>query len=132
MCNHDNYKKNGKDRYGKQRYICKSCGSTMQENYSLRDKRNRLDREKDLKLYQKLVEGKSCRVIGKELSCSKDTVNKRLKKLQEELIYFLLHNPNTTFNQVCEGLLMESSLVERCLMNMVRSIEVEKHTLLAS
>ena len=104
----------------------------MQENYSLRDKRNRLDREKDLKLYQKLVEGKSCRVIGRELDCSKDTVGKRVENLKHEIIYFLVHNPYATFNQVCEGLLMEPSLVERCLMNMVRSIEVEKYTLLAS
>ena len=83
-------KKNGKDRYGNQRFKCKTCGKTYIEKLDKPLGEMRLPEDKAILCLKLLVEGNSIRSTERIANVHRDTVLRLLEKVGkkcEELHY---------------------------------------------
>lgn len=88
-------KKNGKDRYGNQRFKCKSCGKTYIEQLDKPLDEMRISRDKAILCLRLLVEGNSVRSTERIAKVHRDTVLRLLEKVGkkcEKLHYDLVQD----------------------------------------
>jgi transposase-like protein len=81
VCDSEDVVKNGKQASGKQRYKCKDCGKTFQNNYTNKGAKP----ETKLMIIKMSLNGSGIRDISRVLGISTNTVLDVLKKLKNFL-----------------------------------------------
>ncbi len=89
-CPHDNRKKHGKDRQGRQRYRCQSCGKTFWSNDERPLGDMRLDMHKAVMILGMLLEGMSIRACSRMTGVKPDTICDLILVVGEKCDRFLV------------------------------------------
>ncbi len=73
-CEHKNWKKHGKDRYGNQRYRCNGCGQTFQEDRIRPIGTMQIDLDRACMALSMLLEGMSIRATARITNIDQNTI----------------------------------------------------------